>query len=333
MPVFFTASGKGCGAERAPRLLQRIANPTGHAPMHCLETTNLIHRYSNGDLVLDDVHLQIPEKSIYGFLGPNGAGKTTTLRLILGLLRRQQGTISIFGKSFDAHRTEILRNIGSLIESPSLYDHLTSRENLVVLQKIHRIPTARIGNVLELVGLSHTGSKKVGEFSLGMKQRLSIAIALLHRPSLLILDEPTNGLDPHGIVEMRDLLIRLNREDGTTIMISSHLLSEIERLVTHVGIIHRGRMRFQGPLEALRQRRRQIAAITLRTSDDRRALHIVSKDVQGARFVDGRIVMPAMSNAQIASVNRCLVGHGVDVHALGTVGDDLEAIFMDMVAN
>lgn len=299
--------------------------------MHCLETTNLFHRYSSGDIVLEDINLLVPQGGIYGFLGPNGAGKTTTLRLVLGLLETQQGSISIFGKRLDTHRIEVLRNIGALIESPSLYDHLTAFENLKVLQKIYRVPAARIGNVLELVGLPDTGTKKVGEFSLGMKQRLSIAIALLHCPPLLILDEPTNGLDPNGIVEMRELLLRLNRESGTTIVVSSHLLAEIERLATHIGIIHKGRMMFQGTLNELRQK--QLKAVALSTNDDLRALRIVLGDIPGTRIADGRIMMPAMSNERIASVNRRLVEHGVDVHALGPAEDDLEAIFMDMVGS
>lgn len=170
----------------------------------------------------------VPKGSIYGFLGPNGAGKTTTLRLILGLLKRQTGSINVFNVPFDENRIEILNQTGSLIESPSLYSHLTAYENLNVLRKIYQCPESRINDVLELVGLSNTGKKKSGLFSLGMKQRLGIAIALLNNPALLILDEPTNGLDPNGILEIRELLKRINAESGITIVISSHLLSEIE---------------------------------------------------------------------------------------------------------
>lgn len=299
--------------------------------MHCLETTHLSHRYANGERVLDDINLQVPQGSIYGFLGPNGAGKTTTLRLVLGLLRSRQGTISLFGKRFDAHRIEILRKVGALIESPSLYEHLTASENLAVLRKIHGVARARIGETLELVGLPHTGRKKVGEFSLGMKQRLSIAVALLHSPSLLILDEPSNGLDPSGIIEMRDLLKRLNREEGTTIVISSHLLPEIERLATHVGILHRGKLMFQGTLGELRRKR--SPTVELCTNDDPRALGIVATEIPGTRLAGGRIVMPAMADAQVAGINRRLVEAGIAVHALGSKGDDLEAIFMDMVGS
>ncbi|MDC8015483.1 ABC transporter ATP-binding protein [Tahibacter soli] len=299
--------------------------------MHCLEVNDLVHRYRNGDVVLDGVTLRIPAGSIYGFLGPNGAGKTTTLRLILGLIALQHGAISIFGLQLAAHRIDILRRVGSLIESPSLYDHLTATENLALLQAVHRVDEAKIGDVLDLVGLAGTHRKKVGEFSLGMKQRLAIAVALLHEPELLILDEPTNGLDPNGIVEMRALLTRLNRERGLTIVISSHLLAEIERLATHVGIIHRGRVLFEGTLDELQRRRRTHVALA--TNDDERAIALLARQSIAATIADGRIVMPAMPNTAIAQVNRRLVDAGLDVHELHTAGDDLEAIFMNLVSN
>jgi ABC-2 type transport system ATP-binding protein len=221
---------------------------------YCLETDGLSHRWSREAFVLHQVDLRVPIGSIYGFLGPNGAGKTTTLRLVLGLLRKQQGEIRVFGKPFAAHRLEVLSKVGSLIESPSVYSQLTAGENLRVLQKVYRCPEDRIGQVLQLTGLSDTGKKKAGRFSLGMKQRLGIAIALVNDPALLILDEPTNGLDPEGIIEMRELFRQLQGR-GVTILISSHLLSEMEKLITHTGIIHKGRLLFQGTLEELRQDR------------------------------------------------------------------------------
>src|SRR5215213_2404326 len=212
--------------------------------MHCLETTDIHHRFANQD-VLRGISLQVPDGSIYGFLGPNGAGKTTTLRLILGLLKKQRGEVSIFGKRFETDRIAILKNVGSLIESPSLYDHLTAAENLRVVQLVHRCPESRIAEVLDLVGLGSTGRKRAKQFSLGMRQRLAIAGALLHRPELIILDEPTNGLDPEGIIEIRNLLVELNRRDGCTILVSSHLLSEVDKVATHVGILGRGKLLFQ----------------------------------------------------------------------------------------
>jgi ABC-type multidrug transport system ATPase subunit len=299
--------------------------------MHCVETTDLFHQYSSDETVLNGINLQVPTGSIYGFLGPNGAGKTTTLRLILGLLKKQRGSISIFGKKFDQHRIEILGKVGSLIESPSLYDHLTATENLALLQKIYRCPQSQIPHVLGLVGLAHTGSKKAGRFSLGMKQRLSLAIALLHRPALLILDEPTNGLDPNGIIEMRDLLHGLNREKGITIVISSHLLSEVEKLVTHLGIIARGRLVFQGELDELRSKQQQVLSVSLRVPDVTRALQIMAANGHPASAQGGRVVLPAISSEAIAAINRLLVNRGVDVSEIEVVKNDLERIFMKLI--
>lgn len=216
-----------------------------------LETKALTYAFSRDQPILNAIDLAVPTGSIYGFLGPNGAGKTTTLKLVLGLLKPRQGQISFWGQSFHQHRLDILRRVGSFIESPSLYGHLTARENLLVWQKIYRCPATAIPHVLQLTDLSGTRTKKVRQFSLGMKQRLAIAVALLHDPALLILDEPTNGLDPQGIVDIRQLLQKLNREQGTTIIVSSHLLSEVAKLVTHTGIIHKGNMLFQGTLNEL----------------------------------------------------------------------------------
>jgi ABC-2 type transport system ATP-binding protein len=301
--------------------------------MTCLETIDLCHRYATGEAILHDVSLAVPRGSVYGFLGPNGAGKTTTLRLVLGLIRKQRGAITIFGRSLDTHRVEILERVGSLIESPSLYEHLTAQENLALLQRIHRVPKARIDAVLERVGLAGTRGKRAGQFSLGMKQRLGIAAAMLHRPDLLILDEPTNGLDPNGIIEMRDLLVALNREEGTTILVSSHLLAEIERFVTHVGIVHRGRLLFQGTLDALRRERKSEVPVALRTADDRRALRVLADAGVDACADEHGIVMPAMPPPRIAAINRQLVEQGIDVHAIGAGGGDLESIFMDLIGS
>lgn len=218
-----------------------------------VQTTDLQHRFARHE-VLRGIDMRVPAGSIYGFLGPNGSGKTTTLRLLLGLLRKQHGDISIFGRPIDRDRIAILRDVGSMIESPSIYDHLTAFENLRTLQLIYGCPESRIHEVLELVGLAHTGTKRAKQFSLGMRQRLGIAAALLHRPSLLILDEPTNGLDPRGIIDMRKLLIELNRSHGCTIIVSSHLLSEIQRVATHVGIVGDGKLLFEGPTDELRKR-------------------------------------------------------------------------------
>jgi ABC-type multidrug transport system ATPase subunit len=298
---------------------------------YILETNALSHRFAANEIVLRDINLRVPESSIYGFLGPNGAGKTTTLRLILGLLTKQKGNINLFGIPFEKKRVDCLRKIGSLIESPSLYSHLTAYENLLVLQKIHQCPKENIEKVLSLVGLSNTGKKKAGQFSLGMKQRLSIAIALLHDPSLLILDEPTNGLDPNGIIEMRTLLKELNQRHGITILISSHLLSEIEKLVSHVGIINKGEMMFQGTLDELVSKQQQSLSIVFETSDPVTASKIIGDHNLVPARSNGKIIIPAIAKETIASINRQMVKEGIDVYEIGIVKNDLEAIFLDLI--
>ncbi|NVO02769.1 MAG: ABC transporter ATP-binding protein [Bacteroidetes bacterium] len=298
--------------------------------MNCIHTTNLSHRFSKKELVLDQVNLQVPEGAIYGFIGPNGAGKTTTLKLILGLLKKQQGTIEVFDKQFDKHRVEILKNIGSLIEVPSLYGHLTAKENLKIWQKIYQCPKSRIDEVLEIVGLSETGKKKAGKFSLGMKQRLSIATTLLHSPKLIILDEPTNGLDPNGIIEIRELLKKLNTEQNITIVISSHLLAEIEKIVTHIGVINYGKILFQGTLEELHLKQSQTSFISFETSDKEKTIEVMKSNNLTPTISNEQILIPSIDKKLIAKINSQLVVQNIDVYQINTINNDLESIFIDL---
>lgn len=299
--------------------------------MHALETRGLTHRFGS-DQVLNNVNLTVDPGTIYGFLGPNGAGKTTTLKLTLGLLRKQQGSILLFGQPFENSRLKNLRRIGSLIESPSLYGHLTARENLRVWQHIYDCPKDRIPQVLELVGLGDTGSKKASQFSLGMKQRLSIAVALLHAPDMLILDEPTNGLDPNGIIEVRELLKRLAVQEGMTILISSHLLAEIEKLVSHVGIIHKGKMLFQGRFEELQQRQQQSSVTLLGVSQPEAAEQLLRAGGFTPQRENGHLVLPQLTHAEVESIVRDLVGRQIGVHEVTTRKNDLESIFINLVS-
>ncbi|TMI95605.1 MAG: ABC transporter ATP-binding protein [Bacteroidetes bacterium] len=294
-----------------------------------IKTQNLNFSFSSGVKTLDNVNLDVPQGSIYGFLGPNGAGKTTTLRLLLGLLRNQQGTIEIFDKQFSSHRLEILRKLGSLIEQPSLYLHLTAKENLDIYRRIYECERSRIPEVLKTVGLDNTGKKKIKQFSLGMKQRLSIAITLLHQPQLLILDEPTNGLDPNGIIEVRELMKKLNKEHGTTVLVSSHILNEVERMATHVGIIHKGRLLFQGRLHELQQMKTKQSLLEIETSDNSRSLQLM-KDQFASQESGGKIILPFQNKEQTAAINKLLVQGGVDVYALHPQQSDLEQLFMDI---
>jgi ABC-type multidrug transport system ATPase subunit len=299
--------------------------------MFIIETQNLNFRFSSQEIALKDIQLQVPEGSIYGFLGPNGAGKTTTLRLILGLLQKQEGKVLFFEKDFDQNRIEILKNVGTLIEAPSLYAHLTATENLQILQKIYQCPKERIAEVLEIVGLSKTGKKKAGKFSLGMKQRLSIAMALLHEPKILILDEPTNGLDPNGIIEIRELLKKLNSEKNITVLISSHLLSEIEKLVSHVGIIHKGEMLFQGTLDDLHKKQSEKSLVGFETNNISETIRLLNSNGYSANELHGMVQIPLTDKKNIAMLNQILVQNGIEVYHIGIIKNDLESIFIDLV--
>ena len=253
------------------------------------------------------------------------------MKLILGLLKKQQGTISVFGKPFNENRIEILKNIGSLIEAPSLYAHLTARENLLIWQKVYQCPKERINEVLQIVGLENTGKKKAGKFSLGMKQRLSIAVALLHKPSLLILDEPTNGLDPSGIIEMRQLLIKINQEEKVTIVISSHLLMEIEKLVTHIGIINKGSILFQGTLEELHLK--QSSYVVFDTNNLVGTTELMNKHNLSPITLNGQVSLATTDKAIISKINAELVNHNIEVYEISIAKNDLESIFIDLTKN
>ncbi len=297
-----------------------------------IQTLDLDFSFNTAGKTLDNVNLVVPQGSIYGFLGPNGAGKTTTLRLLLGLLRMQKGGIEIFGKNFSQHRIDILKRTGSLIEQPSLYLHLTAKENLDIYRIIYGCSKNRIPEVLNIVGLENTGKKKAKQFSLGMKQRLSIAIALLHQPELLILDEPTNGLDPNGIIEARELIKKLNKEHNTTILVSSHILNEVERMATHVGIIHKGKMLFQGTLNDLQHMKTGQAALEIETSDNLKAIQVLQQQFP-AKQQHEKIILPFHDKEQTAAINKLLVEHGIDVYALHPRQSDLEQLFIDITSN
>lgn len=220
--------------------------------MNYILETNHLSKQSGNTYRVNDLSMAVPENCVYGFLGPNGAGKSTTLKMILGLIHPSQGSIKLFGTVMNsANRLSILRQTGSLIENPGGYGHLTGLENMQIIQKLKGVNEAEISSALKTVRLYDQRDKKLSNYSLGMKQRLGIAMAILGNPKLLILDEPTNGLDPAGIQEMRQLICSLPKERNMTVIISSHLLSEIEQMADQVGIIHHGRMLYQGSLTDL----------------------------------------------------------------------------------
>ena len=295
-----------------------------------IKTTGLSYRYSKSVQTLSDINLNVEKGSIYGFLGPNGSGKTTTLSLLLGLLNNQKGEIEIFGQHLEANRTNILKKVGSLIETPSLYGHLTAKENLEVYRQVYGASKAKLAEVLDTVSLGDTGRKVVKKFSLGMKQRLSIALALLPNPELLVLDEPSNGLDPAGIIELRGLVKKLNKAYGMTILISSHLLDEVEKMVSHVGIIYQGKMVFQGSLPELHQFQRKGSKVFVSTSDNEIAIKLL-REYHPER-IGNTISVPFQDRNQVASIARTLTQNNLDVYLLHPKENNLEQLFIDLTS-
>ncbi len=293
-----------------------------------IETRNLNFNFGQ-QAVVKNLALAVPEGSIYGFLGPNGAGKTTTIKLLLNLLQTRQGSIHIFGQALQSHRIDILSKIGSLIEQPAIYAHLTGRENLYNRAMLLQVPVRRADDMLQLVHLTEAAHKKAGNYSLGMKQRLGIALALLPDPDLLILDEPTNGLDPNGIIEMRELLIKLTREQHKTVFVSSHLLSEVERMATHVGIINHGELLFQGSIEELQSANQPTVQIEVNNTLDAANL-LNRKGITVTEVNDTYLSITYTGKPQMGEVNALLNQHGYTVYSIHKIQQDLEALFLSI---
>ena len=296
--------------------------------MNIIETHDLCKQYGNA-LRVAHLDLNVPEGSVYGFLGPNGAGKSTTLKMILGLVRPTAGDIRVLGKKMDGvNRLAVLRQVGSLIESPSYYGHLTGEENLQIVQTLRGVPEKNIREVLQIVRLDGQRGKRVAHYSLGMKQRLGLAAALLGYPKLLILDEPTNGLDPAGIQEMRELICSLPERFGMTVVVSSHLLSEIDQMADHVAIIREGELVFQDTLEALHGRSRHHLA--LRTTNNAVARAILQEKSVPCQEEEGYLILPILSDEIAAQLTRLLAQRRLGVIRLEERQKSLEDIFLEL---
>ena len=296
--------------------------------MNIVETRGLCKQYGQA-MRVKQLNLSVPEGAVYGFLGPNGAGKSTTLKMVLGLAKPTAGEITVFGKHVNPHnRIAILKQVGSLIESPSYYGHLTGEENLRIIQTLRGAPEKDIQEVLSIVRLDGQKGKQVAHYSLGMKQRLGLAAALLGFPKLLILDEPTNGLDPAGIQEMRELICSLPGQFGMTVLVSSHLLSEIDQMADHVGIIREGELVFQDTLEALHGRSRHHLA--LRTTDNGQAARLLGESRIPCTPEDGYLILPLLTDADAAKLSRFLAAHRVDLLRMEERQKSLEDIFLEL---
>lgn len=295
-----------------------------------IETVGLTYKFGS-QTVVKDLSLQVPLGSIYGFLGPNGAGKTTTIKILLNLLKSPSDQVFIFGKEINSNRIASLKRMGALVEQPAIYTHLTGKENLINRCMLLGIHKTKATEMLNLVGLTDAADKKAGNYSLGMKQRLGIALALISDPELLLLDEPTNGLDPNGIIEIRNLMIELTTKHGKTILVSSHLLAEIERTATHVGIINKGELLFQGTIGELHDLSKP--SVKLEVDDQAAAANILSSN--GAEILnekEGIIYTSYTGKADMGNINSLLIKNGVTVYSIAKEKKDLENLFLDITS-
>ena len=295
-----------------------------------IETKALCKQYGPHTAV-DHVELHVPQGCVYGFIGPNGAGKSTTMKMLLGLIHPTAGRVRLLGQELtEKSRLPLLRQTGSLIESPAGYLHLTAQENLEIVADLKGVPHKDIGRVLDIVHLTQDRNRRVGQYSLGMKQRLGIAMALLGSPKLLILDEPTNGLDPAGIQEMRALIRNMPAATGATVLISSHLLGEMEQMVEQVGIIDHGHILFEGPLTELQRHSR--GNVTLRLLDPAKAAPILRANGLTAHSDSCVVTLPPLQDALLADLVQKLVSCGAGVVELTPRTKTLEEIFLSLTS-
>ena len=298
--------------------------------MSVIEVKSVTKDYGGGKGVFD-ISFSLEKGEVFGFLGPNGAGKTTLLRILCGLTRPTRGRLLLFGAADAARQSEMRRRMGCLVDGPALYADLTAWQNLKVQCLQRGLNEADIAPTLQLVGLKDTGSKPAGKFSLGMRQRLGLAVALLGKPEFLVLDEPLNGLDPMGIQELRRLLEKLNREQGMTILLSSHILSELHQLATSYGILHNGQLLEQLTAEELDARCSKY--LLVRTDNDRRAVDILRKMFPEAicqATVEGLRLFP-VGNEAAATASGVLMENGLHVQELAVRSEGLEAYFTALV--
>lgn len=295
-----------------------------------IETKALCKQYGPHTAV-DHVELHVPQGCVYGFIGPNGAGKSTTMKMLLGLIHPTAGRVRLLGQELtEKSRLPLLRQTGSLIESPAGYLHLTAQENLEIVADLKGVPHKDIGRVLDIVHLTQDRNRRVGQYSLGMKQRLGIAMALLGSPKLLILDEPTNGLDPAGIQEMRALIRNMTAATGATVLISSHLLGEMEQMVEQVGIIDHGHILFEGPLTELQRHSR--GNVTLRLLDPAKAAPILRANGLTAHSDSCVVTLPPLQDALLADLVQKLAACGAGVVELTPHTKTLEEIFLSLTS-
>lgn len=294
---------------------------------------SLTFSYKKGQNILDNLSFHVPKGSLYGFLGANGSGKTTTIRLLLGLCRPDSGQVQINDTRMDAPTASIYSKIGSMIEQPSLYGHLTGEENLRLQALYHGTGFHHIEKTLSQVGLKQVGNKRVSAYSLGMKQRLGLALSLLHNPELIVLDEPLNGLDPRGMAEIRELMVQLVKQEGKTLFMSSHLLAEVESTCDAICVIDKGKMLFSGSIEELRSQLVGRTAWKIGCDTPEAAWTVLNDSfataVEICQVEDGLLVYTTDKEV-IPAINRRLVQTGINVCELTPVERKLEELYIKL---
>ncbi|HEV7694176.1 MAG TPA: ABC transporter ATP-binding protein [Hyphomonadaceae bacterium] len=298
-----------------------------------IETQSLTRHFGKR-LAVDGVSMTVPDKAVYGFLGRNGAGKTTTLKMLLGLIRPDSGTAKICGIDVSQDRIGAARKIGALLEAHGFYANLSGQENLELTRRLLGVAPSEIDRVLDVVDMTANAARRVGQYSLGMKQRLGLARAMIGAPPVLILDEPTNGLDPDGIADMRAFLKTLPERTGATVLLSSHLLGEIEQIASHVGIIHEGRLMLEGDLAQLKAG--LAPQITVDTDDPARVSALATGRGFAVSQDAGRVVAKLKpgddARTAAATLNRALNEAGIAVFSIGPSARTLEGIYRDVSA-
>lgn len=287
---------------------------------------NLNFVYNNKFKALDNLSISVPKGAIYGFLGPNGAGKSTTMRMLAGILPDMSNSIEVFGANLQTQMPGIYKRIGCLVEQPVLYSHLTAKDHLELILKSNDLPLSSIDATLELVGLSRAKHLAVKRYSLGMKQRLAIALCLVKNPELLLLDEPVNGLDPNGMQEVRELLVKLNKEHGITIFISSHLLAELEKMCTHICIINKGKIHFEGTIQELEL---LFESAPVRIVTGKLEHKVLLPEVSFTQY-DDYLLAEVKQKQDVAHIVKSLVAQDVPVYEVKQAGN-LESWFMDII--
>lgn len=300
-----------------------------HKMDYIMETVGLRKAYKD-NIVVDDVNMHISKGAIYGFVGPNGAGKSTVMKMILSLIQPDAGEVQLLGEKVTSHSYEIFKKVGSIIENPYFYDKMTARQNLELHCEYMGFPNKeRIDEVLHLVDLQNVEKKQVCHYSLGMKQRLAIARAILAKPEFLILDEPINALDPEGIREMRTLFQRLNQEDGTTIFISSHILSEVDLLADTIGIIQHGKLLTELPIEEIHKH--QTDYISLQGDDVTRVAALLENmRITNFSVLDKEFIHIYDSDISGKALSKAIIENGIGLESMGRKQDTLEDFFFQL---